>query len=57
MHKKNICHRDLKADNILYCPKTQKLKVIDFGICKKMTLRLQKREMLTPTGTLAYKAP
>jgi calcium-dependent protein kinase len=57
MHKKQICHRDLKPDNILYCRKTKKLKIIDFGICKKMTVRQEKSEMLTPTGTLTYKAP
>lgn len=57
MHKKHICHRDLKTENILFCPETKKLKIIDFGICKQMTIRQEKSEMLTPTGTLIYKAP
>lgn len=57
MHKKNICHRDLKTENILYSRNDSKLKIIDFGICKKMTIRDEKSEMLTPTGTIAYKAP
>ena len=31
MHKKNVSHRDLKPENIMYDPKTQQVKLIDFG--------------------------
>jgi len=31
LHKNNICHRDLKLENIMYNKETHKLKLIDFG--------------------------
>ena len=31
MHSKNVAHRDLKMDNVLFCAETQKVKIIDFG--------------------------
>ncbi len=42
MHKKNVSHRDLKPDNILYSREEGKVKLIDFGVCKKMTMRSEK---------------
>lgn len=35
----------------------KKIKIIDFGIAKKMISRKQKIDMLTITGTLFYRAP
>lgn len=31
MHTNNICHRDMKADNVMFEPETDVLKVIDLG--------------------------
>lgn len=31
MHSRGKAHRDLKLDNLLYNPDTQKIKLIDFG--------------------------
>jgi serine/threonine protein kinase len=42
MHKKNVSHRDLKPANILYSREEKAIKLIDFGICKKMTMRGEK---------------
>jgi serine/threonine protein kinase len=32
LHEMNICHRDIKLDNILYNPITYDIKYIDFGL-------------------------
>lgn len=39
MHKKGIAHLDLHAGNIFYNPKTNKVKLIDFGLSKKFKNR------------------
>lgn len=57
MHSKGVSHRDIKPDNIMVDAKNQKIKIIDFGIAKKMISRKQKIDMLTITGTLFYRAP
>lgn len=57
VHSQNICHRDIKPENILYDRGNKKIKIIDFGISKKIVERGAKREMLTITGTLYYRAP
>jgi calcium-dependent protein kinase len=57
IHTQNICHRDIKPENILYDEVNNKIKLIDFGISKKIIDRGVKRDMLTITGTLYYRAP
>lgn len=53
LQKKRILHRDLKPDNIMI-DKTGYLKVIDFGIAKKLT---GKDSTHTLIGTAHYMAP
>lgn len=31
MHSLNICHRDMKPDNVIFNPTTGSVKIIDFG--------------------------
>ena len=57
LHQRAIAHRDIKLYNILYDPVEKKLKLIDFGICRKYRRRGYKFDMLTITGTLFYRAP
>ena len=57
MHSKGVSHRDIKPDNIMINRGAQKIKIIDFGIAKKMIVRRQKVDMLTITGTLFYRSP
>lgn len=58
LHSEGICHRDIKLDNILYNEDQEKIKLIDFGISKKIYDRNHKiSEMWTSTGTLHYMAP
>ncbi len=39
MHKKQVCHRDLKPDNILYNPETLEIKIIDLQLAKTLVRR------------------
>lgn len=57
MHSNKICHRDIKPENILYDKERHQIKIIDFGISKKLVDRGRKRDMLTLTGTPYYRAP
>lgn len=34
MHEKNIIHRDIHSENIIFNQKTNELKLIDFGVAK-----------------------
>lgn len=57
MHDKNVCHRDIKPDNILYDQKNKQIKVTDFGESKATKEGRLVKQMMTCTGTLQYKAP
>ncbi|XP_057867025.2 CBL-interacting serine/threonine-protein kinase 20-like [Cryptomeria japonica] len=57
-HKKGVCHRDLKTDNLLI-DSNGDLKVSDFGLCTLKTKEEMRRKVLQKTmcGTLSYVAP
>ena len=54
LHENQICHRDLKLENILLAKKgrTSLLKITDFGLSKQ-----QKAQMKSYVGTKMYMAP
>lgn len=41
VHTKNLCHRDIKPDNLIHDPKTNAWKLVDFGIAKELIATLQ----------------
>ena len=52
-HSFGIAHRDLKPDNILICPKTNIVKIADWGAAKEMN----GRHHTVRVCTLWYRAP
>ena len=54
-HSLNICHRDIKSDNVLIDKNTLKIKLLDFGLGLKLSTRKSLR--VTRCGTLRYMAP
>lgn len=55
LHRKNICHRDLKLDNLLLPSEDDRttIKLIDFGL----SLRTTEEDLSTLCGTPVYVAP
>jgi len=56
LHKKKICHRDVKLENILFATKgqTSLLKISDFGLSKESS---KNSRMNSLVGTKTYMAP
>lgn len=55
LHSKNICHRDLKPDNIIYDAQTKTLKLIDFNVATK--IGKDSGEIRGATGLKFWSAP
>jgi serine/threonine protein kinase len=53
-HEKNICHRDLKLENLLIDKLDKKVKLIDFGLAEKFD---PDGGIKGYFGTLEYLAP
>lgn len=54
MHKQNVCHRDIKPQNILVDPEGKTLKIIDFGTA---TYFQKEKKLKDLVGTPYYIAP
>ena len=52
MHKNDICHRDIKLENILINTVDNKIKIIDFGYATDNNLK-----SFVQCGTPSYMAP
>ena len=55
LHSKNIVHRDLKPENIIIEKVTKNVKIIDFGLSKKVFKKNMR--MKSGVGTLVYSSP
>ena len=58
LHNNSIIHKDIKPANILICPETQQIKLLDFSISSLLPRETQ--TLQTPNvleGTLAYLSP
>jgi len=58
IHEKNIIHKDINPNNIIYNPKTKFINIIDFNLSSK--LNFEKQEISNNNlleGTLAYISP
>ena len=55
MHNRNVCHRDLKLENVLWTsPKENTVKLIDFGLSAKY---MKGEKFLRACGTIYSAAP
>jgi serine/threonine protein kinase len=59
LHSKNLCHRDIKPDNLIYDPQAATWKLVDFGIAKEMVdnLRLTMTMVESNPGAWDYMSP
>lgn len=56
-HQKNIVHRDIKPDNILFRESTGAAVLSDFGIAKALDAETQLTQMGSTVGTPKYMSP
>ena len=52
MHSKQICHRDIKLENLIFYEETETVKIIDFGFATSC-----KEKLKVFCGTPSYMAP
>ena len=58
LHQQNLIHKDINPSNIVWNPKTNQLKVIDFGISTLLPREtIEYRSPNSLEGTLAYLSP
>jgi len=58
LHKKGICHRDIKTENIVLVGDNYDIKLIDFGLSAKFTNgENQPKKLITFVGTPYYFPP
>ena len=57
LHENSVVHGDFNLKNILICQNSYKIKLIDFGLAKKMDFDEVCGALLTPEGNFKYRAP
>jgi diguanylate cyclase (GGDEF)-like protein len=57
LHQKNVIHKDIKPQNVLINPRTQQIKLTDFGISASITHDHKPSANKAIEGTLPYMSP
>lgn len=57
IHQHFIIHKDISLSNILWEPKTQTIKIIDFGLATELSREKQNQNTDLLTGSLPYISP
>ena len=57
LHIRNIVHRDIKLENLIYCAHTHTIKWIEFDLAKYAFQAKELEKLSTSVGTLLYCAP
>lgn len=57
LHKMNIIHGDLNVNNILINPETEEIKIVDFGLSRKISDELDIDCISPSQGRHAYRPP
>lgn len=57
IHSSKIVHMDINPTNIIWCPKLDLIKIIDFGISTELSPEIEFISPETLEGTLAYMSP
>lgn len=58
LHNQSIIHNDFNVENVLINPKTKNIKIIDFGVSKKINEKdSQIQSIMDHQGNIMYRAP
>lgn len=57
LHENDVCHLDLKLDNIFYTKKNNQIKLIDFGFAQITKEKNEERLIEKYCGSIHYAAP
>ena len=57
LHSRQVVHRDIKLENLIYCASTHTIKWIDFDLAKYCPFPEELEKLTTSVGTLLYCAP
>ena len=56
-HAQQIVHRDIKPENVIVRNADDNIKVLDFGLAKRVVVGRESSHSLSPGGTIAYYSP
>lgn len=54
LHSLQICHCDIKPDNIMYCPRLKRVVYVDFGLARVVKEEIGYKSLTYFVGTYMY---